>query len=335
MVEFNLQLDITRFVEVKEFFHHRNIYVGFDSTEEIDPSWKVLYIKSLKQIIYSDDREKIQERRWDVDLHAEQDNVFRNHEVPIPTEIVDFDPEDEYWSMGKSSPFSTSTVLWSDQRNLDEANWHLIQHYFKGVLLAEKAYSQGVLTRYTEYDYDTENVRVRCNLKFRPDGEACSEYKKILGNADWSYLISKDLSDNYLIQIFNQEKIHTVFLYDNSKKLLHSSSLETVPEFNNLQQIDLIVSKPGWPGFYKDRYIFSGDELIVIYKETKMGNKEWYHTFAKSDNRSFHGYGELEGFLDQDKTYSRAGLVCFYNLKFYSRNLRAATNYHVELSKLT
>jgi hypothetical protein len=335
MSEYNLQLDITSFNEVIEFFHHRTILVGFDSTEERSPSWKDMYIKSLKQIIYSDDREKIQERLWDIDLHAEQDNVFRNHEVPFPTGTIDFDPEDEYWSTGKSSPFSTSTVLWSDHRNLDEADWYLMQHYFKGVLLAEKAYSQGVLTRYTEYDYDTENFSVRCNLKFRPDGEAYSEYKKILGSDDWSYLISQNLNDNYLIQIFNQEKIHTVFLFDTCKKLLHSSSLESVPEFKKLQQIDLIVPKPEWPGFYKDRYIFSEDELIVKYTETKVGNKEWYHTFAKSGDRSFHGYGELEGLSDIDKTYSRAELVCFYNLKFYSRNFRAATNYHVELSKLT
>ncbi len=60
-----------------------------------------------------------------------------------------------------------------------------------------KVYSQGVLTRYTEYDYDTENVRVRDVIsKFRLD-EAFNT--KIL-EIDWSYLISQvNLSDNYLI----------------------------------------------------------------------------------------------------------------------------------------
>lgn len=321
---------------IKNFELQEEILFESDSTRHIDNDWTKMYKQSLKLKLHHNDREKFKAFLYD----RHDFDFYRDPLVPEAIHIVDFDYDAMEEDYGKS-PYQTSTILWTD----NDKEIFLEQNYYRGVLICEKFYAQGKLTRYIEYCFHKH--RIIYHKEYNEKGKLISLYSNFKNDNKLTYYIyfgGKSVISS--IQFYYNEMLLTIIRYDNMLKVKHIGTLKPHNKFGNLDYIVDVNFHESNLGYVKSEFITKGffnkkNELFTKYVEIKIGDKIWKHTYSTSKNRDFHGCGELENITENETEILKsihkqnpAELILFYDNRLYSKYLKFHTNYKVNLNKL-
>ena len=299
--------------------------------------WVKMYKQSLKLRLYPDiDRDKFIVR--DLDLNQCERRDIYDEEVPgndsydvdfqDPWEdlymysVMDQNPEIDYneidYHKAGISPFATSTVV---LKRDSEGKTAIEINYYKGQEICKKHFLNGILVFYVEYDFNP--FQIRHHKKYDKNGKLISSYNIFDINNKLSYYACYGNKGKISsIQIFKNGRIQSIIRYDNFYNIRHLGNYSQHLDYPSLNYIEDILYHDSSLGYIKRNYIFKGDELVIEYGETKIGNKIWDRTSYSKPEVNFGYYladgldgmneNESEIFQEICSQHKKSSLICFY-----------------------